>query len=97
MFGTEGAEFRESSLNSWSSDIQIANDFAHHDESRPVSVIIGVNINTGSSIRNLSEEFEEEEVLTPKNARYKIVKATIKNDKSGGQLITVRLEQLNDE
>lgn len=94
-YGKDGSIFKESSMNSWTSNTSIANDFAHTNDDRPVAVLFGVQNKSGSSIRNISEEFSEEEVLVPKNAQYRIKRTIVKKDKLGGDLIIVKLEQID--
>ena len=76
-YGGLGGEFRESSMNSWSSDRSIATGFSADVAGRPVQVIFTTRNKSGASIRNKSSAFEESEVLVGKGARYKVSNLSI--------------------
>lgn len=68
-----GAEFTELSMNSWSSEKDVSEGFAVHNDERPVSVMFQVENRSGASIMNISSYDTESEVLAPKNRRYRVI------------------------
>jgi hypothetical protein len=67
-------------LSSWSSNVDIAKQFANFSSNTQMSVIfVSKTQSMGTSIRHISRCWTEDEVLVSKNASFKITK--IKHDK----------------
>jgi hypothetical protein len=83
--GLEGGQMKSTSMDSWSSNIKIAQEFGEN-AGLPQSVILGVKQNkSGVSIKGLSSLPREDEVLVGKNKSYKVVE--IKQGSSGQTMV----------
>lgn len=92
-YGGLNGTFKEKSMNSWSSDLDVAKTFALPRTERNVSVIFKVKNKTGASIRNTSNFKHESEVLVGKNAIYRVKSLKVKG-KKGKERIEADLVQL---
>ena len=76
---------------SWSSEIEVAKDFAEDDQDRVSVVIKSVNNKSGVSIVNLSIHGKSEsEVIVPKDAKHKV-----KSVREEGGVVYVEVEEVD--
>ena len=76
---------------SWSSEIEVAKDFAEDDQDRVPVVIKSVNNKSGVSIVNLSIHGKSEsEVIVPKDAKHKV-----KSVREEGGVVYVEVEEVD--
>jgi hypothetical protein len=68
-----GGSFQEGAMNSWSVKPTTAQSFSHPKGPANNRVIFRTVNKLGSSVKTLSSHQHEDELLTPANARYKVV------------------------
>jgi hypothetical protein len=68
-----GGSFVEKAMNSWSTSLSTAHNFASPKGGASERVIFRTLNRLGSSITSISSHSHENEILTPGNARYKVV------------------------
>jgi hypothetical protein len=87
-------EMSLNAMSSFSSDRSIAREFTSKSRG-DIGVLMTVERNkSGRSIRHLSKIEEEQEVLVPKGARYKVKKTEESVGENGRPFLTVHLEEL---